>query len=411
MFLNSTLLRLLTGNALAQIIIFACIPVLTRFYPPDVVGAWGVALSFINIVAAFSQLRADIALFQATTEAARNHLYVVGIGAHWLLSGVALAVAAAFHLLTFTQDKYFYFTAIILLLHGTLQMSLSRMAALGRFDQQNHYRLAIAIVAYPGAIALYFAKVPDGLFFTLLLGNALPLACFWAKNPALRQEFHQFRWTQAQRTLAAHQSTGFYLTAGNLLASVGDQGMVLLIAHFYSPVEAAACFLAMRICGAPLSLVQGALSPYNYRIFQDLAQRNAFHSGIIVQHWKKWSIVGLIIFIPIIVAGPKLFFLFLGKDWNFAGQIASVIAIWAFSKFLSTPTSMGFFVTGNTRFFFFSTLMTAISLPLCYGLALVGWPLLRVLMAFTLLQSIAIWGCNIWMLRIIDQNFHAKSLS
>jgi O-antigen/teichoic acid export membrane protein len=335
----------------------------------------------------------------------------VGIGAHVLLSGVACAVAGALHLLAFTHNKYFFYTAIILLLHGALQMTLSRMAALGQFDQQHQYRLAVAVVAYPGAIALYFAGVPDGLFITLLLGNILPLAWFLVKNQEIVQSFRQYRWEQAQNTLKEYQSTGFYLTAGNLLASLADQGMVLLIAHFYSPVEAAACFLAMRICGAPLSLVQGAISPYNYRIFQDLAHRDAFHSGIITRHWKKWSIIGLCLFVPIMIAGPEVFFLFLGKDWNFAGQIARVIAILAFSKFLSTPTSMGFFVTGNTRFFFFSTLITAISLPICYGLVRLGWPLLHVLMTFALLQSIAIWGCNIWMLRIIDQNFHAKSPS
>ena len=402
-YLEQPLAQLLAGNALAQLMIFGSIPVITRLYPTEAVGQWSIALTVINVISAFSQLRTDIALFQASTDTERNALYRLGITAHIVLSCVTFTVITLLGWVHWASIEAGIVTLFILLAHGILQMSISRMAAQHQFRQQNLYRLAIAFLAYPGAVIGYYIGGSHWLLGALLMGNMVPLGYLIST-----QQMSQIWPKNIFTTLKAHKNTGFYLTVGNLLASISDQGMVLLIARFYSSSEAAACFLAMRVCSAPLSLIQGALTPYNYRHFQDLYDTAQFSKNTIIAHWKKWLPIALLIFIPLIPLGMQIFSLFLGKDWNFAGQIASVIAIWSLTKFLTTPTSMGFFITGNTRFFFWSTVLTATTLPLCVYLAQNGWSLLHLMLFFALTQTILLLCSNIFMLYLIDQKFHAQ---
>jgi O-antigen/teichoic acid export membrane protein len=405
--MSKVLPRLLLGNILAQAMTFGCIPIITRLYSPAAISDWSIALVVTNMVLSFSQLRTDIALYQAKTPEERSGLFQLGLVSHLTISVLVIPILVVLHWIHLRSSFDVFLLYFIISSQGILQLTMSWLAASHAFSEQNKTRLLAAVLTYPGAVILCYLGGDYWLMPALLLGSLVPLLVLFNRVslPIFPLKWAPNEW---KSLLKSHKSTGFYLTAGNLLASLSEQAMVLVIARYYSAYESAACFLALRVCSAPLSLVQAALTPYNLRHFNDLFNQQLFDIQIIIKHWFKWAIPAVLFFVPLFLFGPQIFSFVLGKDWNFAGQIASIIALWAAIKFLSNPTMMGFFVIGKVHLYFVTTLLMASTMIICLYLSIIGGSLLTMLRFFAIAQIIVLVGCNALMLFNIDQKFNAQ---
>lgn len=362
------LTRLLAGNVLAQAIIFGATPLLSRFYTPETIGLWSVTMVMINVLWSFSQLRTDVALFQAGDDTERAGLFQMGVLAHSFFTVLALVAGWQLDIIQVPHWSMWFVVFAVIAAFGVQQMALSWLASKHLFSQQNTLRLAGAIIAYPGGLLLYWLGGEYMLFIALFLGSVLPALLLMKASKVFRWGGGN-GWSYYVELIKKHQKTSTLLPLGNLLLSVADQGLVLLIARQYSAPEAAACFLAMRISGAPLSMVQTVVGQYNYRHFQDLYDQGLFTPAVIFRQWLRWSIPTILFFLPIILAGPKLFMLILGKDWRFAGELAVILGPLAAVKLLVAPTSMGFFVMGKQALFFIFSVLLFLAVPGSYWLS------------------------------------------
>jgi len=184
--------------------------------------------------------------------------------------------------------------------------------------------------------------------------------------------------------------------------------MVLLISIYYDAGQTAAFFLAARVCNQPLSFVQTAMSQYNLRHFQDLLNEGHFSSQVVWQYWKKWLPAGLTYFLPILLLGPFLFRFVFGEAWAISGDMARILAVLAFVRFLNSPTSMGFFIMGKQRIFFLFTLAFVANFGLSILLAWLQYPLLQVIGINSICQVLLIVWYNRVMLQHIDRSAAQK---
>lgn len=392
--------NLLIGNGLAQALLFAGIAGISRVYTVEIVGTWSASIAFINLIWSFSQLKTDVALLQTQDGLEKKQLLDLGFVSHLLFSTFALIIGRGFGLFA-GADNLLLFSVIAS--HSIQQMYSAWCLSRHAYTQVNWMRIAYVVIAYPGSLLLFLLCGQSGLLWALLIGNILPTLALlilgkvpWPGGSGLR-----FRW---RALVGKHLQTMSFLSLGNFLLSLSEQGMVLLISIYYDAGQTAAFFLASRVCNQPLSFVQSAMSQYNLRHFQDLYLEGNFKSAVLWRYWRKWAPAGFLYFLPILVLGPSLFSLIFGENWAVAGQFARILGLLAFVRFLNSPTSMGLFIIGKQRIFFLFTIIVTLIFGCTVMFAQFRYPLFEVVLVSSFLQILCILGYNRVMLLEIQRS-------
>lgn len=390
----------LVCGLLAQLCLYGAMPLLVRIYPSEAVADWSLVLTWINLIWSFSQLKTDVALVQVADEDTRRQLYGLGFWSNVMITCI-LALLIYFSGGRSAQISAGWL-APVLLAHGLHQMNQGWFLSTHAFRVLGWLRLMQAVLAYLPALAGMYIWGPSGMLWTLLWSNVavggfalilpggpgVPLAPGWKASKDLFKKF---------------KSVFTYLAAGNMLLSIAEQAMVLIIARFYDPVLAAAYFMAARICNLPLSLMQSALSQYNLRWFQDMRNKGVFVPLVLFKFWIRLFLPGSLFFLPIILWGPQIFSWILGQNWDFAGKLARVFAILAWIRFVNNPTSMGYFVMGHSERFFYFTLLFLLGAGISTGMAASGFSLMAVVRFSVLFQVLLLIAYNLGMLRLMRQ--------
>ncbi len=390
---------MLASNGVAQALVFAGMAGISRWYAAETIGVWSACIALINLVWSFSQLKTDMALQQSRDAVEKKQLLFFGMASHFLFSGISIVVAHGFGLFTNASNCLLF---SVLVSHGLHQMFVSWCLSVHAYRQVNQLRIANALIAYPGSLLMYYLLGEQGLLWALLVGNLLPaLVLTGMGNIALPGQGQPHRsWRDLIRQ---HLQTMSYLSGGNFLLSLTEQGMVLLISLYYDAGQTAIFFLASRLCNLPLSLVLGPMSQYNLRHFQDLHNSGMFTSKTITGYWKKWLPIGLLFFVPLMLAGPWVFAFVFGDNWAASGYFARVLAVTALFRFLNSPTSMGYFIIGQQRVFFYFTLAFTAVFGLCIGLAQLQYPLFQVIVVNSGLQVLTMIAYGAVMLHLINR--------
>ncbi len=389
------------GGLLAQLTLFACIPFLLRTYSASSVAAWSLLLTWVNLLWSFSQLKTDQALVQATDLLERKQLYAIGLWSNLVVGGSVLTFA--FLAGWIANSSLFGWMLGGLMLHGWHQMNLSWLLSGHQFRPLSWLRMVQAMMAYPAALVFHQYLGAEGLLICFCASNAfcILMAYCWRLAPGM---LVFIRLLGLKQLFIKNRNTFTYLAGGNMLLSISEQAMVLLIAYFFDPVSGAAYFMAARICNLPLSLIQSGLSQYNLRWFQDLYNQGQLKPQVPIRFWLKWLPYSAVYFLPILFAGPTLFAWFLGENWRFSGQIALLLGFSAWLRLLTNPTSMGFFVMGRPLVFFYFTVLLAGSTLFCGVLAWQQYSFLVVIGNFVAAQIIILLFYNILMLRMMQKN-------
>ena len=78
----------------------------------------------------------------------------------------------------------------------------------------------------------------------------------------------------------------------------------------------------------------------------------------------RLSLVGLLIFIPILIFGKSLFGIVFGETWKTAGVFAQLLVPWLFMKFVLSPITSIPIIKGKQKQFFLISLFYNIAFPL-----------------------------------------------
>lgn len=391
---------MLVGAVLAQGSLFVSIPFILRWFSSSQVADWSILLSWVNLLWAFCQLKTDQALVQTTAPAYRMQLFYLGLCSNIILGGTILILAFQLGwILRFSAVIWMFFA---LILHGWHQMNLSWLLSSHQFRALTALRLLQALLAYPAALLLQPLLGPDTLLICFCGSN---FCCgLWARVWGWSPGYTHFNWiVRAGELYRQHRNTFTYLALGNMVISVTDQALVIMVGQFFSPIVAAAYFMAARICSLPISMVNTALSQYNLRWFQDLKEQGQFKPIIPFRFWLKWLPISALYYVPILLFGKDLFGWLLGPDWMYAGSLASIVAVAAWFRFLSNPTSMGYFVMGRTEVFFCFSLLMSAPMWLCLLLGQQHWPLDAILQITAAVQIIILILYNILMLKMMQR--------
>lgn len=342
------------GTGIAQLIPILVSPILTRFYSPNNFGSLALIISITNIViiACTGKLESAIMLPKSRMEAfwIAFTAQVMTLGA----SAIALFYVCLDFLLVgplyrevgsvlFLIPLLIYFLGVFQPLNfltlrskGFKIMSWSSLVASG-----NNSLSSLALGAFSASSGLVWGKLIGSIASFVVLVRFL--------RNEIKISLRQFNFSKFKDILIKYKEFPTYVVPTTLMNMGIIEFFVILISIIYSKEEVGLFALARRMVFLPITVIGKSISQaYHQRLSVAITNGESiikiFKSTVKMLFYIAAPISLLIYFLS-----PTLFALIFGEEWFSSGKIASILSVSFLMKFVVTPVTPIFSMSGNIR--------------------------------------------------------------
>lgn len=334
-----------TGTALAQLIVLAASPLLTRLYTPEDFGILGVFSALLGILGIAVCLRYELAIPLADDDAGTVNLLALSLlvtlvvslltgAVLWLWADVICTWLAAEAL-----RPYIWLLPVALLGVGCVRSLTHWAIRCHAFGLIARTRVSQGLGQVATQLGLgYLVAGPLGLVVGQIVGQSAGITTLAAAF--YRVEGRSWRAIKLPTMVSAGRRFGnlpTVSTAAALLNSGGDFLPPMLIAALYGTEVAGWFVLAQRILATPIFL-SSAVSRVYLGEASRLARTDSSELPILLMGttWRLLAFGALSLGV-LVAAGPQLFALVFGPAWTEAGQFAQALALMSLGKLVVVP--------------------------------------------------------------------------
>ncbi len=342
---------LVSGTAIAQLILIGFQLILRRLYSPEVFGAFAVYMSIAGILIILSTLRYEFAVVLPEEERKANSIVVGGITISLIINILALLIILLFKdwiikVFVFPEKYSFwlYFIPLSTFLFSSYQMLnfwLTRKGAFKSIATNKVFRrsfegiiqsgfglLSSNIGLILGDILGSFANIISGIYQAKKNGFSIKVI----STKKIKSSLKRYRGFPKYQALPAILNTTSILLP------------VFLINKYFSPETVGFFDLSRQILAVPIAFITASLSQVLLKDYSDKVKKgNPLMRGVL-----KTSLLLTLGMIPFVVAivfwGQELFSFVFSSTWKQSG-IYSAILVPAFAiQFIVSPLSISFTV-------------------------------------------------------------------
>ena len=354
MLRNITVLT--SGTVVAQALMMAALPFLTRIYSPTDFSLLAIYAAIIGILTAVSCLRYDIAIPLPESDGDGMALLSVALVATFVVSllctlPVVLAPETLAHLIGQpTIQPYLWMVPLGVFFasaYNAMQYWSSRKK---RFLLVTRTRVTRAMSGISAQLALgVISSSPFGLLFGHMIYGGIGLVALmrsaWSTDQNL---IERLRLTNFLYHVRAFHRFPMFSVPEALFNSAGVQLPLIIIAVSVAGPEAGFVFLAMRVMGLPAGLIGSSVG----QVFLiEAPQKHADSKLFAFTCHTIWSLflTGAPVMLAIGLISPMIFPIVFGHEWTRAGWLVAWMTPWFILHFVSSPVSMVLHILGRQR--------------------------------------------------------------
>jgi O-antigen/teichoic acid export membrane protein len=327
----------MAGTGLAQVILMAATPILSRLFDPIQFGILTAFLVVPNALLPAIGGKFEVAMVLPKSNGTARRL--LGFASQTCVA-ISLLFMAWILLPGGSSEEYAPLEPIYLLLAGhvlILQYMLNRRS---EFKRLGLVKVIVSAVTVTTMLVAGFADAgASGLIFASLLGQAAALAgiLYWTA-PELRG-FVAITSRAARPVLRRNRSFPTLNATSSLLDGITLALPILAFERWCSQAELGQLGMMIRLTAAPTALVAISISQVNLRVVSKLAQSGqSALRHVLVTSGFLW---GLAVPSAIVTAiwGPDIFAIVLGEEWRESGRLAAIYAPALAVRFAISPLS------------------------------------------------------------------------
>jgi len=345
-FIRHTMV-MVTGTGVAQLLPVLIIPVLTRLYTPDEFGLFATFVSYFTILAIIAGARYEYAIIMPAEDRTASRLFQIAGGLSvlfgLLLFGVVFAFGTAFTdwMGVPSLSIWLWLLPLIVTAQGlfmTFSFGLNRMKA--------YHRIAQAKVSQSGVTAAiqilggFWGAGLAGLIIGKVAGVCL--SAFWlfaslfSKHP---QFFRKESWSDLKKTAAEYKNYPKFNAPHALTNNVSNNIPVILFVTYFTETIAGLYAMAIRACYAPIQIISTAFGQVLGKKLAEIHNKNGDVRAYVKRVIGYLSLLGLIPFTLLFLAGPKVFGFILGSEWAATGDYVRILTPFVYLTFITQPLS------------------------------------------------------------------------
>lgn len=363
-----------TGTAMAQVIVLAFSPLITRIYGPEVYGVFGVFTSLLGIFLPITALTYPVAIVLPKNDIDARGLVKLSLYATAAMSafvGILLIlwgkpIAEILHVEVLIP--YLLIFPIMMIFDGIFQVVQQWLIREKRFKVKAKVAVKQSLIVnslHSGFGLLY--PTASTLIIIATLGKGL-YAFMLAWGAGIRLNTKKiFRMIKKEESLSVFALAKRYIDFPKYRAvqvfinGISESLPVLLLATFFGPAVAGFYSIGMRVLAAPTQLIGNAVGDVFYPRISEAAHKGENVSKLLLKANSILMIVGLIPFGVIIISGPWLFGFVFGDQWLHAGVYARWLAVGSYFTFITRPTIKALLVLEEQRFHLNFTIVTILA--------------------------------------------------
>jgi O-antigen/teichoic acid export membrane protein len=357
-----SVITLIAGSAMAQLISFAVTPVLTRLYGPDEFGTLSVFTAVVGLLAVFVTGKYSEAIILENNECDAANLFSLSVFiaiSFSIVMGLAAYICIdkikGLHELSKIKD-WIGILILMTFLNGVYQAGSSWMNRSESYRLITNCKLIQALAVSLVAACMAIADFYGGLIWGELLGVLCVILYILYKLESDLKNIHKHISFARMKLLAVRHMV---FPTVNLAHSLTDvlqlSGVVFLISINYGDSALGCYALAMKIMRAPISMIASSAAQVLY-----IRLINEFNTGysmrpVLNKFIITTGIVLLPIYLIIMFFGALLFQSFFGNEWMQAGEYAQILSPWmGLSVISSIMSCLPLIVREQKTFFIFS---------------------------------------------------------
>ncbi len=336
--------KVTSGSALAAIIYFVGIKLITSIYDPEVFGNYGLLTSIVTIFSAVATFKYEAAIPLPDQLSDRFHtawaslvalvVFVALMGAFFLVVGEwLLNVLKAETLL-----PYIHLIVLGIFAKGLFQMGQLVLLSWKEFTRLSQLKVIQAVIVQAIAVGygLYIADLM-GLYLGFLVGNIV--AGLISVGHLLRS-IKQVDVEHLKLMVYRYRKFPAINTPATLINSFSAQLPVLMLSRYYGPESVGFYTIAVKLIDSPMNIVAQSVSQVYLKAASD-----AFNSGkkaLRKTYWNTVEKMALIGIVPVIVAAifsPWVVTIILGAEWKTSGYIVQLLLLMKYVQFINLPVS------------------------------------------------------------------------
>lgn len=333
---------LLGGGALAQIISIVSLPILSRIYLPSEFGIFAVFLSVVTLVSVVACLRFDVAISLPKSDKESRALFVLSCFftavVSFLTLGVVLGAGSVIEEYALYPVAWWMPLAILCTsLFSACQFYANKQRQFKDIAKARLLQASVCVLAQ-FFCGLYLGGSGSGLVIGYLFG-CLFGAVFLFYLSVLPGFRFSFGFYYLVAIFKKYQKFPRYSVWESLANSAGVNLSLVFIAFMSGGADAGFFMMAMKLLGAPMSLLGGAVGQV-YLSEASIAER----VGELKKCTKKFIInlfkfgVGSLVFFSIVAL--KLVPYVLGSEWVRVGEVIIWMIPWFALQLIASPVSM-----------------------------------------------------------------------
>lgn len=345
----------MSGTAMAQVIPFAAMPILTRLLPPDVLGPYFIWLGVVAILSVFLSLRMDVALFNAQTD---KDIQTT------LQTAVVMAVFLALLLWVVLEGIKFLSPELTgklnlswwgreaILLGAIWAMNMVVQSAYiygGHFKRQAAVKVILAIVVALSQIIAVVSGwgVPGIIALQILTTSSILVLNLIDINRIYRINLLECVPLRIVENLRLHWRFPIFSMPADFISALTGQMPVFLLGNRFGGELGGQYSLMNKSVAAPVKLIAGSV----LSVFKEEASRQFRENGecksIYLKVLKRLVLLGILPFCMLYLYSEYLFAIVFGVEWAQAGVLASFMAPMFYLQFIASPLSYTLYLTGK----------------------------------------------------------------
>lgn len=381
-------LVVMTGTALAQIITFALMPIVTRIYGPEPIGVLGTFTAVTSILSPLVALTYPIAVVLPKSDKKARSVVKLALSITTLNGLFFIAIMFLFNEMIIelfnlhTISSYVYLIPIFLFLTGLLQVmeqwiirtkhfALKAKTAVLQSLFINGSKIGVGLF-YPLSASLIIIQTAGLLFRTSLM--------FFMSDKTVLNRTEKHTIVDLKSAALEHRDFPKYRAPQAFINAMSQGLPVLMFAIFFGSAIAGFYSLGRQALNVPVSLVGKAVQDVFYPKVNEFSNDKRSITPIVWKAVAGLFALGIIPFGFIIIFGPWVFSFIFGQEWYTAGEYARWIAFVSLAMLMTRPIIATIPVINIQRTFLFVEIVGTIGkvLALVLGIYLFEEPIYAV---------------------------------
>lgn len=344
---KKSVLSLIGGTTIAQIISLLFSPAITRLFTPEVFGDISVFSSVTSIIGVIICLRYELAIILPKEDNEGISVLKLCYIITGIITFIVFILLVSFREQLFLKmgvldlEKYWYYIPIILFFNGIIQASnywliRKKKYSIISFNKVlpvlvlNVMSVVLGTIGYRNVSSRLFA-----IFISNIINIVIVLHVILPDVYNSKKNSNEIRY---KVVFIRYKKFFVYDVWGALINNISWMIVPILMNIYYSSNMAGQYSIGMRIIQIPASIIGVSI----YQVFIKDANEMLINKKLYeycLKLIKKLFIFTSPMAIILIFWGKELFILIFGKEWEIAGIYSQILAPWSIVWFISSPIS------------------------------------------------------------------------